>query len=114
MSMPGFTGEVSLYKTGTHYHMVATEVRSTSQVMASMLYVTGPLSKWWFTCTDVLNWCKYYRCASLNDTTNEIKCRTCCDKMFDACLYTGIANWGIYWPFDLPPCDEPPYTFSGA
>jgi hypothetical protein len=39
MSMPGFTGEASLYKTGGHYHMVAGG-RSTSQIMPSLLDLT--------------------------------------------------------------------------
>src|SRR6266536_4345233 len=108
MSMPGFTGEVSLYKTGAHYHTVAAEVRSTSQVMASTITVTGPLSNWWFTCGDVLKGCQL-DCLLLPDNKDnkKINCLDCCGKKWDWCHLKGNWNWGIWWPYNSPPCDEP-------
>jgi hypothetical protein len=111
MRMPGFTGEFSLCETRAH-RMVAAEVPSTSQVMAAV-DVTGPLSKWWFTCYDAMGACQL-GCTLLPDNIDDKqgKCITCCGKKWDWCHLKGYALWGIFWPYHSPPCNEPPYTFS--
>jgi hypothetical protein len=113
MRMPGFTGEFSLGETGPHA-MVAAEVRSTSEVMAAV-DVTGPLSKWWFTCYDALSDCQL-SCLLLPDKLgNKVKsdCIDCCGAKWDWCHTKGYALWGIFWPYNSPPCNQPPYLFSG-
>jgi len=113
MRMPGFTGEFSLCETGAH-SMVAAEVGSTSQVMAAV-DVTGPLSKWWFTCYDAMSDCQL-DCKLLPDNKDnkKVMCIDCCGKKWDWCHSKGYALWGIFWPYHSAPCNEPPYTFSGA
>jgi hypothetical protein len=115
MRMPGYTAEFSLYTTGAHF-TVATKVPSNSQVIASTIYVTGPGSKWSFTCWDAKDACDY-GCLQLPDNKNnkKIDCLTCCGQKWNTCHYkSNNSNWGIWWPYNSPPCNEPPYTYSGV
>jgi hypothetical protein len=115
MSMPGFTGEASLYKTSGHYHMVGAEAIVTAQAVPQLAQVIW--SPVWasllkLTCLDMVSRC-LAQCASVPNIMNhKYACMDCCTDKHECCVYqVGLGGGGFFAFPASPKCDIPPYTY---